>query len=569
MHTDTTECWPVTARYLIPVALFVTTFLVFVPALSNGFVWDDVPNLVDNLHYRGLGRTELTWMWTATRLGHYIPVTWMSFGLDALVWGERPFGYHLTNLLLHSASAVIFYLVAWRLLAVAQPQSGRARDLALPAGAAFAALFFSLHPLRAESVAWVTERRDVLCGLFWLLSMLAYLRYCEAVSRSSGNASLYLSASLGAFVLALLSKSIAVSLPAILLILDAYPLGRLARSLRWWDWNEPEVRRLWAEKIPFFLASGIAGVVAIAAVTRGASLTPLAILSVADRLAVALYGLTFYLWKTAAPVGLSPFYELEAPVSLVSWPFVLSTVFVAAAATLAISWRREWPALAAGGLAYAAILFPVSGILQNGGQVAADRYSYLASLPCAMLLGGALARYWPRTGGPTRLARRIRLGLPAVLLAALGFLTWNQVQVWRDDERLWRHALETAPSSMAHNNLGLKLAARQEWTGAIHHYREALRIRPRYADAEYNWGWALAKQGQWAAATDHFREAIRDEPNFAAAENSWGLALLTQGQWEAGIEHFAKAVRIDPGYTPARTNLDLALSRLGLTRQPR
>src|SRR5881396_2782205 len=230
---------------VIPLVIAFSTFAAFLPTLQNQFVsWDDDKNFLENPHYRGLGWTQLRWMWT-THLGHYIPLTWMTLGLDYLLWGMNPLGYHLTNLLLHAANAVVFFFVVRRILTLALLGASE-RGLALAVSAGFAALVFAIHPLRVESVAWATERRDVLSGLFYLLTILVYLRACERKER--GRWWYWLSVAL--FGCALLSKSMAVSLPVVLLILNIYPLGRLGGSLGWWS---EAARRVYAEKIPFVL----------------------------------------------------------------------------------------------------------------------------------------------------------------------------------------------------------------------------------------------------------------------------------------------------------------------------
>src|SRR6266704_2292832 len=173
--------------WLLPVLIALVTFVPFLPTLDNQFVnWDDDDNLVENPHYRGLGWTHLRWMWTTSHIGHYAPLTWMTLGLDYLVWGLKPVGYHLGNLLLHAANAAVFYLVARRILGLALPGPGERGNVGLAAAAAFAALLFALHPLRVESVAWATERRDVLSGLFYLSAILVYLRACEREERGRG-----------------------------------------------------------------------------------------------------------------------------------------------------------------------------------------------------------------------------------------------------------------------------------------------------------------------------------------------------------------------------------------------
>ncbi|MGH7828942.1 MAG: hypothetical protein ACREP8_02080, partial [Candidatus Binatia bacterium] len=237
-------------RWLLPAFIPLATFIAFLPALQNGFVdWDDYKNLVENPHYRGLAWTELRWMFTTFHIGHYHPLTWMSFGLDYWLWGMDPMGYHLASLVLHAANALLFYFVSLRLLRLGfslpvLPQ------LSLPVAAAVAALFFSLHPLRVESVAWATERRDVLSGFFLLSTVLCYLR---AITAAEGGQARWrwLAAAWIVYALALLSKAIGMTLPLILLILDVYPLKRLGGGRG--KWFGLEARKVWWEKIPFLL----------------------------------------------------------------------------------------------------------------------------------------------------------------------------------------------------------------------------------------------------------------------------------------------------------------------------
>jgi protein O-mannosyl-transferase len=296
------------------------TFLAFLPVLHAGFLdWDDEVNLLGNPYYRGLGSAQLKWMFTSMLLGHYIPVTWMSFGLNYVLDGMNPFGYHLGNLLLHTVNAGLFYFVARRLLATAfsadalpavPPVEGRAdEDAVLSVGAMFAALVFGVHPLRVESVAWVTERRDVLCGLFSLLTVLAYLNAYRRGAMARLHTGWYHTA-VGCFALALLSKSIAVGLPLALLAIDFYPLRRMSFAA---SGRGAPAGRLLVEKLPFLAVSIAVSVVMLVSGSRSV-MTSLATLRIAQRLAISGYALVFYLVKTAVPWPLSPFYELQTPV---------------------------------------------------------------------------------------------------------------------------------------------------------------------------------------------------------------------------------------------------------------
>ena len=569
--------------WLVPVLIAVVTFAAFLPALHNQFVnWDDDKNFLENPHYRGLGWTQLSWMWT-THMGHYIPLTWMTFGLDYLLWGMNPRGYHLTNLLLHAANAVVFFFITRRLLTRALPSPSE-RGHALTVSAAFSALVFAIHPLRVESVAWATERRDVLSGLFYLSAVLAYLRACDREERGRG----WYWGAVALFAGALLSKSMAVNLPVVLMILDVYPLRRLGGSI---GWRSKPARRIYVEKIPFVLLAAVASAIAVMAQFSIHAALPLAQLSVPGRLAVSAYGLSFYLGKMIVPVNLSPLYELPRTVSPWAMPFILSFGLAIAITAIVLSLRRRMLGLPAAWLAYLVVLLPVLGIFQSGPQIAADRYTYLAGLGWAILAGAGLLSSWSRL--PLLL-----IGLVVFIPVGLGTLTWNQVHVWHDSKTLWAHALAIDPnSSVAQNDFGEALAQQGKLAEAIEHYRQALNIKPDYADAHYNlggalaqqgkladaihhyqralqitpgdadahtnWGGALAQQGKLAEAAEHYQQALRIKPDHAAAHNNWGAALTRQGNLAEAIEHYRQAVNIKPDYADAHYNLGGALAQQG------
>src|SRR5213594_403073 len=536
--------------WLAPVLIALVTFAAFLPTLQNQFVaWDDDKNFLKNPHYRGLGWSHLRWMWTTFNLGHYIPLTWMTFGLDYLLWGLNPVGYHLTSLLLHAANAVVFFVVVRRILTRALPgPSERGHALAVSAG--FAALLFAIHPLRVESVAWVTERRDVLSGLFYLSAILIYLRTCERGERGRG----WYWAAVGLFACALLSKSMVVNLPIVLLILDVYPLRRLGGATGWW--SEP-ARRVYVEKIPFVLLATAAAAIAVMAQLSVHAAASLAQLSVPGRVAVSAYGLSFYLWKMVVPLNLSPLYPLSPIVNPWAMPFVLSYTMVLAITAIALALRRRVPGLPAAWSAYVVVLLPVLGIFQSGPQIAADRYTYLASLGWAILVSAGVLSHWRRRPF-------LFTGLAACVLFGLGILTWNQVQVWRDSEKLWTHALATYPkSSIAENNLGNVRADQSKLAEAIEHYRQALDINPEHASAHYNLGNVLAQQGKLAEASEHHRQALRLKPDYADAHNNLGNVLAQQGMLAEASEQYQRALQIRPDDADAHNNLGNALAQQG------
>jgi protein O-mannosyl-transferase len=540
------------------------TFIGFASSLNHGFVdWDDVENFVTNPHYRGLGWAQLRWMWTTVLLGHYIPVSWMTLGADYLAWGMNPTGYHLTNVLFHSANAAVFYLVAQRLIQRSMLDAATAYPLAWRLSAALAALLFAVHPLRVESVAWVTERRDVLSGFCYLLAVWAYLRDAEAPIDKRLRQRPWYWVSLACFVLALLSKAITVTLPMVLVVLDIYPLRRIGRSTDGW-WSGP-ARRRWAEKVPFILASALVTPVALFAARSDANLLSVAHVGLFERLAISLYGLAFYLGKTVVPLDLSPFYPLRRPIQPLTAPYLLSGGVVVVITAFVILVRRRWPALGAVWLVYVVTLLPVSGVFQNGAQISADRYSYLPSLSLALLTGAAALGAWRawngRQGG--RVPGLCLIGGGALLVTTLTLLTWSQVGIWRDAERLWTHALALAPSSVAHLSLGNVRRQQARWAEANEHYRQASAIRPDAPEIPIQWGIALAQQGRLAEASERFSLAVRLRPEGGAAHYNWGNALLAARDFEGAIAHYREAVRLEPQGAETYTNWGRALAMQG------
>ena len=547
-------------RWLPPVAIASVTFWLFSPSLRNEFVdWDDYSNLVNNPHYRGLGWSQLRWMFTTFHLGPYQPLSWVTFGLDYLIWGINPVGYHLTNLILHTANAVFFYFVSRRLLARAFSMSDDQGSWRLNVGAAFAAVTFAIHPLRVESVTWATERRDVLSGFFYIWTIYCYLR-AILVSEPSGQRH-WLGIAVAAYALSLLSKATSMTLPAILLLLDIFPLRRL--PARPWIWFNSQFRNVLYEKLPFLvLAIAFAGVALLGQRAAGALQQYEAILRVAQ----ALYGLNFYLWKTLIPIHLSPLYELPIDSSRWTWVFVLGVAGVIVVAIALYFLSRRWPALLACWLYYAVVLFPVSGIVPIGPQLVADRYSYLPCLSWALLAGGGILSIWsvPADKKRSNLKAELVCALAVVVLFILGFLTWKQTGVWRNSRTLWKYVLAVEPnSSIAHDALGKLAEAEGKNDQALTLYSRAVAINPGNAGAHFNLARLLARNGQLQDAISHYRTALLIDPDDAPAHNNLGLLLAAQGESTEALEHFYRAVAIDPGYGLAFFNLGRVFSSQG------
>jgi tetratricopeptide (TPR) repeat protein len=513
----------------LPVLVFAGALGTFLPALGAGFLnWDDAENFLGNPHYRGLGSAQLRWMLTAVHMGHYIPVTWLTLGFDHALWGMNPTGYHLTSLLFHAANALLVYLVALRLLALGFAPVRDDDGPALRLGAAVAALLFALHPLRVESVAWVTERRDVVSGFFALTCVLAYLTATRRAGPSGRAHPGWLAAAAGAFLLAAFAKSIAVGLPIVLLALDLYPLRRLTRQT---------LVPILLEKLPFVVVAAAAAGTMLAIAFKWGILAPVEAASIPQRLALTGYGLAFYLGKTLWPWPLSPLYTLYHPVEPLTLRYLTPGVVTIAFAVALIALRRRWPAGLTAWVAYVALLLPAAGVLPNGPQIAADRYSYLPLIGWAMVAGAGLPWGWRawRAGRLTTPLARVGLAAILVLLVGLAALTQRQLAVWHDSVALWRHAAWADPDSdVPLFYLGWALAEEHRFDEARAHFEASLarvpaslpRMRGQFV---LHIGIVESQAGRPVEAERRLREALTLDPDHPVAWIRLGALLQARG----------------------------------------
>jgi tetratricopeptide (TPR) repeat protein len=548
--------------WLAPLLIVVVTLGAFSPALQNDFVnWDDDKILYDNPLYRGLGWDQLRWMFTTFLMGHYQPLSWVTFAIDYLLWGMDPFGYHLTNVLLHTANAVLFYLVSRQLLGAALSVSAGANNWPLNFSAGLAALLFALHPLRVESVAWATERRDVLSGLFYFTTIYFYFRAVESTHPSTRRR--WLGVTVAAYLLSLLSKATAITLPVVLLVLDIYPLRRLTVSPL--NWLKRESRAVLYEKLPFvILAIGFAVAALLAQQITGA-LKPLEQFGVISRVLQAGFAFMFYLWKTLWPIGLAPIYELPVDVGPWFWLFVFSSVATVSLTIAFYLLKRRWPAVFASWVYYVVVLAPVTGVAQSGPQLVADRYSYLACLGWPLLIAGGFYRLWPgRDFNPNSQRHFVGAAFVVMVAFALAILTWNQTKIWRSPITLWQHGTAVEPlSSIAHYNLGRAYERENNPTQALESYRRATSVNPGYAKAHFNMARLLALKGLDSEAIAHYRREIEIRPDHADAHNDLGLLLEMKGDQAAALSEFQKAIELDPDHAKAFFNSAELLAKQG------
>ena len=550
--------------WLPPVVVALIALAVFAPSLKNGFVnFDDPMLLLNNPHYRGFGCAHLRWMFGNTWMGLYMPLTWITYALDFIVWGMNPFGYHLTNILFHAANAAVFYGVCRLLLRRALPAFTQADDGAVTVATVAGALFFAIHPLRVESVTWITERRDVVSGLFYLLAIWAYLS--AAVEQDFTRRRRLKGCSVVAFMMSLLGKGSGVTLPAILLLFDVYPLRRLLGNPT--AGLKPPARMILKEKMFYLLPALLVAVVGIGGQANSAFVPSLERLSVSARAAQACYGYVFYIWKTLLPLGLLPAYKATPDMGLSSPGILLCAGIIAGISMGAFAARKSHPGFLAVWVFYLVTLAPMAGVFKFGSQLVADRYSYLSCLGWAVLASGAVAQLLRGA----RVLAKPALTLAGMLLCGLAILTWRQIHVWHDSEGLWRYTISHDPEfTMAHMNLGVALVEQGRFDEAIQEYRKGLAISPRHRDTLYNLSAALRAKGnlllalgRYSDAASWYAESLAIRPDDVECLANLGIALAAQGHLQDAAEQFRRAILIDGRRPGLHLNLGSCLARQG------
>ena len=535
-------------RTLLPVLFFVLLVL-----LPYGQVWqhefvrfDDYEYIVENPIVReGLSWEGTKWALTTYHQANWHPLTWLSHMVDCQLFGLEPGWHHIINVMFHALNAVLLFVCLRFMTKAFWPSL-------------LVAALFAVHPLRVESVAWAAERKDVLAGLFWMLTMLAYGRYARR-PRLGRYALVFVCLGLG-----LMAKPMLVTLPFVLLLLDIWPLGRLDLTGR----RSVAAARalvLLREKLPLMALAAASSLVTWLAQQSGGAFEKLEGLSLSSRFANALVAYVAYLWKTVWPRDLAFYYPHPAivstdPLSSLIGPAVGAGLLLALLTFLVSRSATRRPYLVVGWLWYLGTLLPVIGLFQVGNQSMADRYAYLPLVGIYILVAwGArdLTARWRRG--------RFVLAIPfLVLLPILSAVTWVQVGYWRNSLTLFQHALDaTTDNYVAHNNLGNVFTRQGDLGQAAAHYEQALRIKPDLPEAQNNLGNALVGQGDPARAVAHYEEAIRLRPEYDTAHYNLGIALEAQGKLVQAMAHYERALRINPELAEAHDRLADMLAKRG------
>lgn len=552
---------------VISIALATLVWCVFGQTLSHRFVnFDDQSYVYANsVISRGLSFSSIGWAFTHTLSHNWHPLTAISHLLDCQLFDLKPAGHHFTNVLLHSISAVLLMLALFRMTG------------ALWQSACVAALF-AVHPLRVESVAWISERKDVLSGFFFMLTLLAYAGYAR---KTFLRRYLFMSVLLAC---GLMSKPMLVTVPIILLLLDYWPLGRFGG-------DRANLSRLFLEKIPLLIMAAIVGLVTIRIQQHGINFTES--ISLPWRMGNAIVSTGVYLQQFVWPTGLAVFYP-HAGAQLPFWQIVITSILLIGVTVAALLLRKNYPYFFCGWFWYLVMLMPIIGIIQVGDQAHADRYTYLPQI------GIALTLVW----GIGDLSRRLQIRyvvLTAAGALAIGLFAWLaavQTTYWRDSESLWNRTLAvTKNNDLAHerlssalldqgrpddailhaelaininnrdgsaeNDLGAALARRGQPDEALKHFRKGLELDPSLSSIHYNIANALAAEGNTAEAVAEYKRQLAIAPGFAEAHNNLAMLLVRMGRFAEAEDHLAKALSSQPNYPEAHNNLAIVLSQRG------
>jgi Flp pilus assembly protein TadD len=541
-------------RAVLALIIVAGTVLVFTGTLKSSFTgWDDEVYVYKNPRIRTLNSESITWFFTHSFFASYTPFALISHAVDYHVWGNDPRGHHLTSILLHGANTVWLYLLALLIFPLVLGRKGGGEPEAY--AAAIAALMFAVHPLRVESIASVADRKDLLCAFFLLPSLISYVAYSR--DRGSNKRKRWYFFALGSFLVALLSKSIAITLPFLLLLLDLIIIRPGA--------PRTTGMALLKEKVPFFVLSFAVGIIAMLTAPLSVESAPLGHLSSFEKLLLPWYNAAFYPAKTVWPRDLSILYEYD-PVTFV----VLAATGIVVTVALLILLFRRWRLLPSVWVGYALLLLPTSGIILSGIQPTADRYAYIPTTVFFLAAGVLLLRAWGSPGPPGRivLARASLVVVVACLIALLIVLTMKQIGYWSNAETLWRHAQSVAPGRPEPwYNLGIASQDRGDFDGATENYIKALKIRPEYPEVFVNLGNIHRAKGDTTRAISSYERAIELQPAYVLAYNDLAGLQLAAGNADEAIASYKQSLSIDPQGSAALYGLGLAYRAKGDTAE--
>lgn len=517
-------------RYIVVAILIAASLAAFGRIAGNDFVNFDDPRLItENRHVQnGFNTESIKWALTDSHTEYWNPLTWLLIMLDWRLFGANASGHHLVSLFFHIGAMLFLFLFLNKVTKSLWPS-------------AFTAAIFVLHPLRAESVAWASELKDVLSMFFGMAALYAYAFYSESSKYSRYFICLIL------FALSLMSKPMLVTFPLVLLLLDYWPLERWQKAFNGTGYQS--VRGLILEKVPFFCLTVGSSVVTLLAQHQAFEVLNIESLPLYKRIANMIVSYVAYLGKIFWPVDLAVLYPYDF--SLPVWRVIISGIILMSITLAVIYYIRKLPFLFVGWFWYLGTLIPVAGLVQVGAQAMADRYTYLPSIGIAIILSYSVALMVTH-----KIVRKeVVLVVASIVLTAIIILTWIQCSYWKDSIVLFHHTLRVTKNNyIVHNNLGTTLIRQGKLEESIKHTSEAIRLKPDYELAYFNRGTAYAGMGQLNHALKDFNESLRLNPRHVEALNSRGVVYARRGQYQTALKDFNMAINLGNDHLDAYNN---------------
>ena len=527
---------------LLCIVMPLITLAIYAQTANHDFInFDDTIYVTDNPVVKdGLTARTVTWAFTATTASNWHPLTWLSHMTDVQLFGLKPGGHHITSVIIHIASALLLFLLLVQITAA-------------PWQSLFVATLFALHPLHVESVAWIAERKDVLSGLFWTMTLLLYVRYVKRP-----DAGRYLAA-LACFAVGLMTKPMLVTLPLVLLLLDWWPLNRLSPG---GDGEDSMLKSVAAtllkEKIPFLLLSALSSALTIYAQHHGGAMATLDKAPFGLRISNAIIAYATYISDTFWPHDLAMLYPF--PTSILLGQLVGAALLLLMISAGVLYTGRRFPWLAVGWLWFLVTLLPVIGLIQVGGQSHADRYTYIPLTGLFIMIAWGV----PQLLQGWRWKRYALAILAGVSVCAMTAMTWHQLGYWRNNITLYRHTLAvTSDNYLILNNYGIAMDQSGDYEAALQLYQEALRVWPRSAFAHNNMGAVLARKGRHAEAIEHYQAALRLKPDYAMAVVNIGRSLAGLGRNNEALTQYEQALKLDPASVDVHLSMAILLMKSG------
>ncbi|MGV7220318.1 MAG: tetratricopeptide repeat protein [Nitrospinales bacterium] len=536
--------------YIFPLIIFAIVFIIFRSSLANGFVeWDDDDYVLNNHFIRSFSIENIVEMFTNSHTGNWHPLTWVSHAIDYQLFGLEPVGHHFMGMVIHGFNSVWVYFIFIRLATIIRP--GWAKCKPLYWGGLVTALLFGCHPLRVESVAWASERKDLLSAFFILPAFFTYLNFLKN-EETRYKVRWYL-ITIILFILSLMSKPMVVTFPVLLLVFDAFILNRFA--------NLKGIVPIIIEKIPFFIISLAFGIIAIFSQSGSGAMVSVETLTLDSRLLNAIRAIIFYINKTIWPQSLAPLYPFPKNLSLGDSTIIFAiTVFLGITIICLKLWKHKKPFWAGAWLYYLISVLPIIGIIQVGRQGAADRYTYLPTLSFYLLLGGCVTWLLIKLSPTFKKTSIVLWGLiaGAIVLTGLAMITDKQIKVWENTETFSQSVIKVFPNQvpLAHFKLA-RVYKNKGWREkAKEEYLIALNINPNYRSPLNDLGLMALEEGKLNKAESYFHSGMKIQPDEVLSTNL-GILFMRKKQYILAEEYLLKALSLNPRYSIAHNNLGM------------